>query len=190
MIKVNGVQVTIVGVIAPHFSGIQQPVANPPDISVPLALDAQLSTSTATGPPRLSQATYWWLQVMGRLKPGMSAAQAQGNLEGVFQQTARSGLEDYLESLSDEERSRSYNKSRTEVPRLLVEPGGRGFYDISTNEFRSVALLAVVVAARPPDCLRQRREPAAVARDHEAEGALGAAVARRDARAVGTPAPD
>ena len=145
VIKVNGVQVTIVGVIAPHFSGIQQPVANPPDISVPLALDAQLSTSTATGPPRLSQATYWWLQVMGRLKPGMSAAQAQGNLEGVFQQTARSGLEDYLESLSDEERSRSYNKSRTEVPRLLVEPGGRGFYDISTNEFRSVALLAVVV---------------------------------------------
>ena len=83
---------------------------------------------------------------MGRLKPGMSAAQAQGNLEGVFQQTARSGLEGYLESLSDEERSRSYNKSRTEVPRLLVEPGGRGFYDISTNEFRSVALLAVVVA--------------------------------------------
>jgi predicted permease len=146
VIRVNNVPVTIVGVIAPHFSGIQQPIANPPDISLPLALDAQLSTGAGTGPPRLSQATYWWLQVMGRLKPGMSAAQAQGNLEGVFQQTARSGLEGYLKSLSDEERSRSYNKSRTEVPRLLVEPGGRGFYDISTNEFRSVALLAVVVA--------------------------------------------
>jgi predicted permease len=146
VIKVNNVTVTIVGVIAPHFSGIQQPVSNPPDISLPLALDTQLSTNTGPGPARLSQATYWWLQVMGRLKPGMSAAQAQGNLEGVFQQTARSGLEDYLKSLSDEERSRSYNKSRTEVPRLLVEPAGRGMYDISTNEFRSVALLAVVVA--------------------------------------------
>jgi predicted permease len=146
VIKVNNVPVTIVGVIPPHFSGIQQPVASPPDISLPLALDPQLSTNTGSGPPRVSQATYWWLQVMGRLKPGMTAAQAQGNLEGVFQQTARSGLEGYLKSLSDEERAQSSNRSRMEVPSLLVEPGGRGFYDISTNEFRSVALLAVVVA--------------------------------------------
>ncbi len=145
-IKVNNVPITIVGVIAPHFFGIQQPVANPPDISLPLSLDAQLSTGPpSTDPPRLSQATYWWLQVMGRLKPGASPAQVQGNLEGVFQHTARSGLEAYLKSLSDEERSRSYNRSRTEVPRLLVEPGGRGMYDISTNESRSVMILAVVV---------------------------------------------
>ena len=146
VIKVNNVPVTIVGVIAPEFSGIQQPVASPPDISLPLALDPQVSIDTGSDPPRVSKATYWWLQVMGRLKPGMTAAQAQGNLEGVFQQTARSGLEGYLKSLSDEERARSSNRSRKEVPSLLVEPGGRGFYDISTNEFRSVALLAVVVA--------------------------------------------
>ena len=145
-IKVNNVPITIVGVISPHFFGIQQPVANPPDISLPLSLDAQLTTGPpSTDPPRLSQATYWWLQVMGRLKPGASPAQVQGNLEGVFQHTARSGLEAYLKSLSDEERSRSYNRSRTEVPRLFVEPGGRGMYDISTNESRSVMILAVVV---------------------------------------------
>ena len=145
-IKVNNVPITIVGVIAPHFFGIQQPVGNPPDISLPLSLDAQLSTGPpSTDPPRLSQPTYWWLQVMGRLKPGASPAQVQGNLEGVFQHTARSGLEAYLKSLPDEERSRSYNRSRTEVPRLLVEPGGRGMYDVSTNEYRSVMILAVVV---------------------------------------------
>jgi predicted permease len=145
-IKVNNVPITIVGVISPYFFGIQQPVANPPDISLPLSLDAQLTTGPpSTDPPRLRQATYWWLQVMGRLKPGASPAQVQGNLEGVFQHTARSGLEAYLKSLSDEERSRSYNRSRTEVPRLLVEPGGRGMYDISTNESRSVMILAVVV---------------------------------------------
>ncbi len=44
-IKVNNVPITIVGVIAPTFSGVQQPVANPPDISLPLSLDPQLSTS-------------------------------------------------------------------------------------------------------------------------------------------------
>jgi predicted permease len=144
-IKVNNVPITIVGVIAPTFSGIQQPVANPPDISLPLSLDPQLATGPTTGPPRVSQPTYWWLQVMGRLKPGASPAQVTGNLEGVFQHTARSGLDAYLKSLPDEERSRSYNRSRTEVPRLLVEPGGRGLYDVSTNEYRSVMILAVVV---------------------------------------------
>ncbi len=144
-IKVNNVPITIVGVIVPSFSGVQQPVANPADISLPLSLDPQLSTNTGTGPPRLSQATYWWLQVMGRLKPGMTPAQVQGNLEGVFQHTARSGLDAYLKSLPDEERSRSYNQARTEVPRLFVEPGGRGMYDVSTNELRSVTILAVVV---------------------------------------------
>jgi predicted permease len=145
VVKINSVSVTIVGVIAPNFYGIQQPVSNPPDISVPLSLDPQLSTNTGPGPQRLAQPTYWWLQVMGRLKPGATPAQVQGNLEGVFQQTARSGLEAYLKSLPEAERSTSNNRSRTEVPRLLIEPGGRGFYDVPTNEFRSVALLAVVV---------------------------------------------
>ena len=44
--------------------------------------------------------------------------------------------------------------------------------------------------ARPADRLRQRRQPAAVACDHQAEGVVGAAVARRDARAAGTAAAD
>ena len=44
--------------------------------------------------------------------------------------------------------------------------------------------------ARPPDRLRQRREPAAVARDDEAEGAIGAAVARRHTLAARASAPD
>ena len=145
-VKINNVLVTIVGVISPRFTGIQQPVANPPDITVPLALDAQLSTGPATGPPRLSQPTYWWLQVMGRLKPGSSAAQVQANLAGVFQQTARSGLDSYLKSLSDADRGRSGNKNRTEIPRLIVEPGARGVYDVNTNEVRSVTILSVVVA--------------------------------------------
>ena len=55
---------------------------------------------------------------MGRLKPGASPAQVQGNLEGVFQHTARSGLEAYLKSLSDEERARSVQQNR--APKSLA----------------------------------------------------------------------
>jgi predicted permease len=142
-VRVNDVPVTIVGVISPEFTGVQQPVAEPPDISVPLALDSQLNTRP--GPPRLTQPTYWWLQVMGRLKPGVTAAQVQGNLDGVFQQTARGGLDAYLKSLPESERATASNRSRAEVPRLLVEPGARGVYDVNTNELRSVTILSVVV---------------------------------------------
>jgi predicted permease len=145
-VKVNGVLVTIVGVLSPPFTGIQQPVAELPDIGVPLALDPQLSTGFTTGPPRLAQPTYWWLQVMGRLKPGATAAQVQGNLEGVFQATARAGLDSYMKSLSERERDTASNRSRSEVPRLRVEPGARGIYDVNTNDLRAVTILSVVVA--------------------------------------------
>lgn len=142
-VRVNDVPVTIVGVISPGFTGVQQPVGDPPDVSVPLALDSRLNTRP--GPPRLSQPTYWWLQVMGRLKPGVTPGQVQGNFDGVFQQTARAGLDAYLKSLSESERMTASNRSRADVPRLLVEPGGRGVYDVNTNELRSVVILSVVV---------------------------------------------
>jgi predicted permease len=142
-VRINNVLVTIVGVISPEFTGVQQPVAEAPDVSVPLALDSQLSTTT--GPPRLTQPTYWWLQVMGRLKPGATPAQVQGNLEGVFQSTARAGLDSYMKSLTEKERATAVNRTRTQVPRLRVEPGNRGVYDVNTNDLRAVTILSVVV---------------------------------------------
>jgi predicted permease len=144
VIRINNVAVTIVGVLSPEFTGIQLPVAEPPDITVPLSLHAALTTDT--GPGRLQMPTYWWLEIMGRLKPGVTAAQVQANLESVFQHTARAGLDSYLKSLSDSERSAASNRARTSVPRLRVEPGNRGIYDVSTNDLRSVTILSVVVA--------------------------------------------
>jgi predicted permease len=148
--RVNNVMVTIVGVLPPEFTGVQQPVVTePPDIGLPLALDPQLDTSpvspTTPQPQRLAQPTYWWLQVMGRLKPGSTAAQVQGNLEGVFKATARAGLDQYLKSLTDENRGTSNNRNRTEVPHLLVDSAKHGVYDVGTNDKRSAGILSAVV---------------------------------------------
>ncbi|HXW07136.1 MAG TPA: ABC transporter permease [Vicinamibacterales bacterium] len=143
-IRVNNVPVTIVGVLPPGFSGVQQPIAEPPDVSLPLALDSQLNPFP--GPPRLSQPTYWWLQVMGRLKRGATSAQVHGNLEGTFQHTARAGLESYLKGLPDEERGTAVNRERKEVPRLIADSGARGVYDVNTTELRAATILTVVVA--------------------------------------------
>jgi predicted permease len=142
-VRINNVPVTIVGVIAPAFTGVQQPLSDPPDVSLPLSLDVQLTTSA--GGRRLQQPTHWWLQVMGRLKPGVSAAQVQANLEGVFQHTARSGMDAFLKSLPDDERAAAVNRNRKEIPHLQVEPGGRGIYDANTNDVRALTILTVVV---------------------------------------------
>ena len=57
-VKINNVLVTIVGVIPAEFTGVQQPLADPPDVSVPLALDPQLESAPprprSTPPSRLS----------------------------------------------------------------------------------------------------------------------------------------
>jgi predicted permease len=118
---------------------------------VPLALVSQLAnTPTAPGEPNiplLERPTYWWLQVMGRLKPGVTAAQVQANLESVFQLTARAGLDGYLASLPPAVRAESRNRNRSEVPHLRVESGSRGIYDINTSDSRAVSILSVVVVA-------------------------------------------
>jgi predicted permease len=146
VIRINSLPVTIVGVLPPSFTGIQQAVADPPDVAVPLVLDAPLSSGPAMKDPRLNDPTYWWLQVMGRMKPGVTAAQVAGNLAGVFQHTARAGLDTYLASLTDAERSTMRNRNRAEVPQLKVDSGSRGVYDVNTNDKRSVTILGIVVA--------------------------------------------
>jgi predicted permease len=147
VVPVNNVAVTIVGVLPPEFTGIQQPVAEAPDISFPVSLDPQLTQGAPiTGPPRLDQPTWWWLQVMGRLKPGATPAQVEGNLAGVFQATARAGLDSYLAGLTDKERGLSNNQNRTAVPRFYAEPGSRGIYDVNTTELVAARILSAIVA--------------------------------------------
>ena len=71
--RVNNVLVTIVGVLPPEFTGVQQPVATSRRTSAcrSRSIRSWITVVAATEPQRLAQPTYWWLQVMGRLKPGV-----------------------------------------------------------------------------------------------------------------------
>ena len=101
VVNVNDIPVTIVGVLSPQFTGVQRAVATPPDISFPIALDGRINApADPKGKPRLDDPTYYWLQVIGRLKPGVTVAQIEGNLGGVFQQAARSGFASVLAALA------------------------------------------------------------------------------------------
>jgi hypothetical protein len=141
VVSLNKVPVTVIGVLPPDFVGVMRTFDNPSDIGVPLSLDRQLS-----GQERLSPATRWWLNVLGRIKPGITPAQIEMSLGTILEQTARAGMDSYLASLSAAERSLVSNQNRSDVPRLSVDSGSRGVYNANLNDIRTLTVLGVVVA--------------------------------------------
>jgi len=154
VVRFNNVPIAIVGVISPELVGVQQVFRENPEIAIPLALDSQVSQQfglpppPGTGPPprpRLAAPTTWWLQIMGRLKPGITAAQVEANLGTVFRNTARAGFDSLLASLPPEARLTSRYQNRTEIPNLRADSGARGIYDVNPSDERAVTILSTVV---------------------------------------------
>jgi predicted permease len=154
VVHFNNTPITIVGVISPELVGVQQVFREGPEIAVPLALDTQLAQQFGAPPPpgsgpppvpRLAAPTTWWLQIMGRLKPGVTAAQVEANLATVFRTTARAGFDSMMASLPPETRSTSRYQNRTEIPNLRVDSGARGVYDVNVSDERAVTILTAVV---------------------------------------------
>jgi predicted permease len=140
VISMNNVPVTIIGITPEWFTSTQTLGNSGRDITLPLALDPQFG-----GQKRLSEPTSWWLQTMGRLKPGVTLDRVSANLGTVFQNTARDGWTSYFSSLAPDQRMLSRNQNRTAVPHLLVDSGAHGTYDVDTNTTRSAVALAIVV---------------------------------------------
>jgi predicted permease len=130
---------TIVGVTPPEFTGVQNLTNPAPDLTVPLALDREISGT------RLQEGTTWWLQTIGRLKPGVTAQQVRGNLEGPFQGAAREGWATYYAGITEKDRTLSGNMNRTAVPHLEVDSAARGVYEVSVNTRQSAMTLSIVV---------------------------------------------
>ncbi len=73
-VTVNSVALTIVGVAPPGFFGFE--VGSKPELWWPLKASKE----------NIDQKGSWWLRVIGRLRPGVSRAQAQAEMEVIFQQ--------------------------------------------------------------------------------------------------------
>ena len=79
-LTVNGVPLTVVGVVRKGFYGVQ--VGSTPDIFIPVTMKAQMAPNMRQ---TLEDRTDHWLPVMGRLKPGMPLARAQAALQPIYQ---------------------------------------------------------------------------------------------------------
>ena len=109
--------------------GIRRPDAAAADLHVPLA-----TLPLSERDERLADATLWWLPIMGRLTPGATPAQVQGNLDGVLRAAAQSALASFLDGLTEEERGRARNRNRSAEPRLFVDSGRQRLYDASLRK--------------------------------------------------------
>jgi predicted permease len=116
---INGVAVTIIGVMPPGFFGAE--VGTAPDVWLPLNLARQLGDNvTCFNTPSCS-----FLHVMGRLRPDISAAQAEADLRVIsmpsMEATLRAGMRSdrraaYLARTIRSERGRSgYASLRSSV---------------------------------------------------------------------------
>lgn len=151
VVSMSGQMVTIIGVMPKEYIGHQKLGGDAPEITVPLAFDAvfnppQPLPNAQAAIPRMSQPTYWWLQLVGRLKPGATIDQAKANFTTVFQNTAKAGMAEYQASLKAEEKNLSFNRQRgNNVPDLLVKSAAHGYYEIDPQSQKSAGFLSVVV---------------------------------------------
>jgi macrolide transport system ATP-binding/permease protein len=69
----NRLSFTVIGIAARDFTGTE---LNVPDVWVPLTMQAQLMQTRDV----LPEQHLWWLQLVGRMKPGVSQAQAEAEM--------------------------------------------------------------------------------------------------------------
>jgi predicted permease len=109
---VNGISMTVVGVVRPGFFGVQ--VGQTPDIFVPITMKAQMTPNW----DGLAERQDHWLAILGRLKPGISREKAEAGLQPEYSAI--------LQSESSALKSSPQTKKAFLEKKVLLDPGSRG----------------------------------------------------------------
>jgi predicted permease len=107
IININRIPVTIVGVNAPQFKGAKSGAT--PEVFLPMSLQPEVIPN-----PRgslLADNGFWWINIIGRQKNGLSDKAAETSLAFTFRQAIRATLPD---------------KPEVEFPGINIETGRRG----------------------------------------------------------------
>jgi predicted permease len=127
-IVVNGIPFTIAGVTPRGFRGTGQ-VVDAPDVFVPLAQRGRVVRSEEPD----DDPNYWWVLVMGRLRPGAAAPGVQSALDVALKRTVASAKPQL---------------TAKDLPRIRVLPGARGQQeqrDSMRDPLRTMAIVVTIV---------------------------------------------
>src|SRR5215471_17778570 len=126
-VLVDNVPFTVIGVAPPEFFGVDPAAA--PDLYLPL--HTNLLVDGARAAHMYPDRNFYWLEMMGRLCPGVSMAQAQAALAPRFHQwvaaTATTGGE------------------RAKLPALILNPGAAGLGSLRRQYSKPLYVLLTMV---------------------------------------------
>ena len=130
-LTLDGHPFTIIGVTAPGFYGLK--VGSKFEIAAP-----NCSTRLLDGDrPRLAERSYWWLRVVGRIKPGLTPQQVSARLGSLSPQVWESALpQDWDKDSQNNFRHRTF----------FSVPAATGLSDLREGFSRPLTVLMAVVA--------------------------------------------
>jgi len=133
VLNVNGILLTVAGVTPPEFFGesVESPLA---DFWLPVALQPRLMPDRGS---LLKDPDVNWLNLLGRLKPGLSLEQAQAGVDVAFRQflTTEAGPHPSAEE-----------QSYIQHSFIKLGPGGSGVSELRFHYSRPLHILMAVVA--------------------------------------------
>ncbi len=126
-ILVDNVPFTVVGVAPPEFFGVD-PAASP-DLYLPL--HTNLLVDGARAARMYPGENFYWIEMMGRLRPGVSMAQAQAALAPRFHQWVAT--------------TATTNGERAKLPALTLDPGAAGLGSLRREYSKPLYVLLAMV---------------------------------------------
>jgi predicted permease len=128
-IRLNGAPFTIVGVIDPGFTRLTPGKSH--DLWVPLSQAGSLKPGWNDQRRTIEDATNWWLAIVGRLKPGVSMAQAHAATSLVFRNEVLHGAKPLLKEIDE--------------PQLALLPAQKGLVGFRQFYDKPIYILTVAV---------------------------------------------
>ena len=126
-ILVDNVPFTVIGVAPPEFFGVDPAAA--PEVYLPLHTNVLVDGARAAR--MYGDENFYWIEMMGRLRPGVSMAQAQAVLAPRFHQWVAT--------------TASTDGERAKLPALVLNPGAAGLGSLRRQYSKPLFVLLAMV---------------------------------------------
>ena len=126
-ILIDNVPFTVIGVAPPEFFGVDPAAA--PDVYLPL--HTNLLVDGAQAARMYPDGNFYWIEMMGRLRPGVSMAQAQAALAPRFHQWVAT--------------TATTDGERAKLPALILNPGAAGLGSLRRQYSKPLYVLLMMM---------------------------------------------
>ena len=126
-ILVDNIPFTVIGVAPPEFFGVDPEMS--PEIYLPLHTNVLIDGTAAAR--MYSDGNFYWIEMMGRLRPGVSMAQAQAALAPRFHQWVAT--------------TATTDGERANLPALTLNPGAAGLGSLRRKYSKPLYVLLMMV---------------------------------------------